>query len=47
MSGMRLGSCWPSSSIVTTQSLFVETIPAAVAGCCPKFLASQMVRTAD
>ena len=41
---MNLGSCWPSSSIVTIQSEPVDVIPASVAGCWPKLRASQTGR---
>ena len=42
---MSLGSCWPSSSIVTTQSPDVAASPAIVAACWPKFRDSQSVET--
>ena len=40
----RVGSCWPSSSSVATQSAAVLAIPARVAGCWPKLRESQRSR---
>ena len=43
--GMARGSCWPSSSIVTIQSLPDDAMPASVAACWPKLRVSQTART--